>query len=105
MRTPALLLLAAALLAAPAHGAEKQKKGHRGGPVHSATEAKAIAEQETGGIATSARRTSLNGASCGWEVEVHMPKEDKGWRCVIDCDTHAVFTKDRIPNPAKGRKK
>ncbi len=105
MRNPARLLLAALLLAGQPALSGAQSKGRRGGPVKTASEAKAIAEQETGGVAISARRTSLNGASCGWEVEVHMPREDKGWRCVIDCDTHAVFTKDRIPNPAKGRKK
>ena len=76
-----------------------------GGPVASAMEAKAIAEQATSGVALSARRTSLNGASCGWEVIVHMPGEARGWRCIVDCDTHAVFTKDRIPNPEKPRRK
>lgn len=106
MRAPILLFLAAAVLSAgPAHGLEKPRKTRGSGPVHSATEAKAIAERETGGVAVSARRTSLNGASCGWEVDVHMPREDRGWRCIVDCDTHMVYTKDRIPNPSKGKRK
>ena len=75
-------------------------------PVRTAKEAKTIAEQETQGLATSARRIPLNGATGGWEVVVHMPGEPRGWRCVVDCDTHAVFTKTRIPNPeAPHRKK
>jgi hypothetical protein len=74
------------------------------GPVKSAKEAKAIAEQETGGKATSARRIPLNGASGGWEVDVRMPKEAKGWRCIIDADTRLVETKTRIDQPgAKGK--
>jgi len=106
MRPSALILATALLATCAAFGAEKPKKGPKGvGPVHSASEAKAIAERETGGIALSARRTSLNGATCGWEVEVHMPKEDRGWRCTVDCDTHMVYTKDRIPNPSRGKKK
>ena len=48
---------------------------HALGPVKSAKEAKAIAEQETGGKATGARRIPLNGASGGWEVDVRMPHE------------------------------
>ncbi len=75
------------------------RKPHRIGPVSSAREAKAIAEQETSGIAVSARRIHLNGATGGWEVDVHMPREARGWHCIVDNDTHAVFTKDRIPNP------
>jgi len=71
----------------------------RVGPVNTAKEAKSIAEQGTQGIAVSARRIHLNGASGGWEVEVHMPKEDRGWRCTIDCDTRGIRNKDRIPNP------
>jgi hypothetical protein len=76
-----------------------------GGPVHSAREAKTIAEQETRGLATSARKIYLNGATCGWEVVVHMPGEARGWRCVVDCDTRSVFTKTRIPNPEPPRRK
>ncbi len=106
--TAALLLflvLACALGAGPALSAEKPKKAPRAaGPIRSASEAKAIAERETGGIATSARRTNLNGSTCGWEVDVHMPNEKQGWRCIVDCDTHSVHTKDRIPNPPRGRK-
>jgi uncharacterized membrane protein YkoI len=74
------------------------------GTVKSSKEAKAIAEQDTGGRATSARRVPLNGASGGWEVEVRMPRETQGWRCVIDADTHMVHSKTRIDQPgAKGK--
>jgi hypothetical protein len=71
-----------------------------GGPVRTAKEAKVIAEQETRGLALSARKVYLNGATCGWEVIIRMPGEARGWQCVVDCDTRAVFTKTRIPNPA-----
>jgi hypothetical protein len=77
----------------------------QGGPVHSAKEAKSIAEQETSGLAVSARKVYLNGASCGWEVVIHMPREARGWQCMVDCDTHAVFTKTRIPNPEAPHRK
>lgn len=97
MRLAALLLVPSLLLIA-GEGSRK-KPSHRAGPVRSAGEAKAIAEQETGGSAISARRIPLNGASGGWEVEIHMPKEDRGWRCIIDSDTRMVHTKSRIPNP------
>lgn len=73
--------------------------------VRTAADAKRIAELETRGIAVSARQTYLNGASCGWEVLVHMPKETRGWRCMVDCDTRMVATKDRIPNPPAKRPK
>ena len=69
------------------------------GLVKSAKQAKAIAEQETGGKAISARRVPLNGASGGWEVDVRMPREDKGWRCIIDADARTVHTKTRIDQP------
>ncbi len=106
MRPLVPLLLATFLLpGASLPAAEKHKKAARSsGPVRKASEAKAIAEQETGGVAVSARRTSLNGSSCGWEVDVHMPSEKQGWRCLVDCDTHTVHSKDRIPNPPRGRK-
>jgi hypothetical protein len=76
-----------------------------GGPVRTAREAKVIAEQETRGLALSARKVYLNGATCGWEVVIHMPGEARGWQCMVDCDTRAVFTKTRIPNPALPRRK
>ncbi len=76
---------------------------HTSGLVKTAKEAKAIAERETGGRAVSARRIPLNGASGGWEVDVRMPREDRGWRCVIDCDTRMVFTRTRIDNPGAER--
>ncbi|WP_005038344.1 PepSY domain-containing protein [Holophaga foetida] len=94
----------AALLVVPALILPLQAGHRRGGPVSTAREAKAIAEQETKGQAVSAQRIHLNGASGGWEVDVHMPQEDRGWRCIVDCDTHRVRTRDRIPNPA-GKKK
>lgn len=94
-------LLMVSLVSGPllARDPKAPKHSRKGGPVSNAKEAKAIAERETGGQALSAQRVHLNGASGGWEVIVHMPKEDLGWRCVIDADTHAVYTKDRIPNP------
>ncbi len=101
MRSAALLLVPALVLAA--NGTLHKKQTRRGGPVNSAKEAKDIAEREVGGTAVSARRVSLNGASSGWEVDVEMHKEDRGWRCLIDSDTHMVHTKDRIPNPKKGK--
>jgi Peptidase propeptide and YPEB domain len=101
MRTPrlALVLLTSALtLSALA------PKPRTGGLVLSSKQAKAIAEQETGGRAISARRVPLNGASGGWEVDVRMPNEDRGWRCVIDADTRMVHSKTRIDQPVlKGK--
>ncbi|MBK8794478.1 MAG: PepSY domain-containing protein [Holophaga sp.] len=101
MRSAALLLVPALVLTAG--GTTHKKQARRGGPVNSAKEAKDIAEREVGGIAVSAHRIHLNGATSGWEVDVHMPREDKGWRCTIDSDTHMVHTKDRIPNPKTGK--
>ena len=93
-------LLLALCLPALVLAAGTAKAGKRAsGPVTSSKEAKAIAEQETGGKAVSARRTALNGASGGWEVEVRMPRETKGWLCLIDADTHLVHSKTRIPQP------
>ena len=91
----ALALVPALILSAGTHRARK----HAFGLVRTAKEAKTIAEQETGGKAVSARRIPLNGASGGWEVDVHMPHEDRGWRCVVDCDTRTVHTKTHIENP------
>lgn len=94
------LLIPALVLTA---GTTKPRK-HASGPVKSAKEAKAIAEQETGGKATNARRVPLNGASGGWEVDVRMPREAKGWRCIIDSDTRMVASKTRIDQSgAKGK--
>ena len=92
------LVLAVLPVLALSAGTPKGRK-HASGLVRTAKEAKAIAEQETGGKAVSARRIPLNGASGGWEVDVHMPHEDRGWRCVIDCDTRTVHTKTHIDNP------
>jgi len=96
-RSQSLLLLASTLLSpAPA-----QK--YIMVPVKTAREAKAIAEHHTGGIAVSARRIPLNGATGGWEVDLHMPGEARGWRCVVDNDTRMVHSKTRIPNPRPPR--
>ena len=95
----ALLLLPCLVLAAA------PRKVKAPGLVRSATEAKAIAEQATGGLAVSARRIPLNGASGGWEVDVHMPREERGWRCIVDADTRSVHTTDRIPNPPRGHRR
>lgn len=73
--------------------------------VTSIREAKMIAERNTGGIATGARPIPLNGATGGWEVDIHMPDEDQGWRCIVDCDTHMVHMKTHIPNPKLGKNK
>ncbi len=100
----ALALLALLPLGALTTGTPKPPRIRHEGPVRTARDAKAIAERETGGVAVSARQVRLNGASGGWEVDVRMPKEDRGWRCTVDSDTRQVHTKDRIPNPAgKGR--
>jgi hypothetical protein len=93
------LLVPALVLSA---GTTKPRK-RSGGPIKSAKEAKAIAEQETGGKAVSAKRIPLNGASGGWEVDVRMPKESQGYRCILDADTHMVHSKTRIPQPGKGK--
>ena len=92
------LTLSAALLLLPAVSASAR-------PVASAREARAIAEHETSGIAVSARRVHLNGASGGWEVDLRMPGEKQGWRVVVDCDSKSVFRRTRIPNPVEVRGK
>lgn len=97
IRTVALGLCLVPTLVLTAGTPRSQKRTR--GLVHSASEAKAIAERETGGKAVSARRIPLNGASGGWEVDVRMPHEAKGWRCVIDADTRMVHTKSRIDQP------
>ncbi|NWJ40420.1 MAG: PepSY domain-containing protein [Geothrix sp.] len=100
-RSLALALLVPAIVLSA--GTTKSKK-HASGPIKSAKEAKAIAEQDTGGKAVTARRIPLNGASGGWEVDVRTPKEAKGWRCIIDSDTRMVHSKTRIDQPGgKGK--
>lgn len=99
---------AAALLLVPALALSAGGRGHRRGPLVSEKDAKAIAARDTGGMPVSAREIPLNAASGGWEVDVHMPDETRGWRCVIDDDTRMVRTKERIANPpapAHGRKR
>jgi hypothetical protein len=68
-------------------------------PVRSPQEARNIAERATGGVAVSARLVPLNGSTGGWAVDLHMPGEDRGWRCVVDRDSHTIYTRTRIPNP------
>jgi hypothetical protein len=97
----ALILLVPAIVSGT--GTTKSRK-HASGPIKSAKEAKAIAEQETGGKAISARRIPLNGASGGWEVDVRMPNDTKGWRCILDAETRMVHSKTRMDQPgAKGK--
>lgn len=61
--------------------------------------AKAVAECETLGEAVSARLVK-GGAGFGrWEVLVHMPGAEQGWRCFIRRDTSILEGKERIPNP------
>ena len=96
------LALGAALALVPAlvlSAAAAKPRKPAAGVVKNATEAKAIAERETGGKAFSARRIPLNGASGGWEVDVRMPQDEKGWRCIIDSDTRLVHRKTRIDQP------
>ncbi|MBS1767136.1 MAG: PepSY domain-containing protein [Acidobacteria bacterium] len=103
MKTRAAILLILPALALSAGGRHR-----RGGPLVDMKQAKAIAARDTGGTAVSAKEIPLNAASGGWEVDVHMPNEHQGWRCVIDDDTHMVRTKTRIPNPdlpTRGRKR
>lgn len=103
MKARAAILLLIPVLALSAGG-----RKHRGGPLVSEKDAKAIAARDTGGQPVSAHEIPLNAASGGWEVDVHMPNEPRGWRCVIDDDTRMVRTKERIPNPAapaRGKKR
>ena len=97
VRLLALLIVPALVLSAGGR--------HRRGPLVNAKDAKAIAARETGGEAVSAKEVPLNGASGGWEVDVRMPKESQGWRCIIDDDSRMVSTKTRIPNPAPAGKR
>lgn len=113
-----LLLIASTLLSLSASSQDKTPprkrepkapatlRGARVRPVNTPKEAEAIAERETGGEAVSSRRIPLNGATGGWEVDVRMPKGDRGYRCIIDNDTHAVHSKSLIPNPPRtGRRR
>ena len=99
MPSPLPFILLAALVSGPPAARARHF------PVKTAREAKAIAETATGGIAVGARRVPLNGATGGWEVDLHMPGETRGWRCIVDRDTHQVFTRTRIPNPEAPRRR
>lgn len=70
-------------------------------PAMTLAEAEAVAEGTTGGWAYSSRRIDLNGATGGFEVLIHMPDREKGWRVIIDRDTRNVRDKYPIPNPPK----
>lgn len=100
MKKPLLILVPPALVWAAAPSGPRARMRP---PVGTAREAKAIAESHTGGMAVSVRRVRLNGATGGWEVDLHMPGEERGWRCIVDNDTHQVHTKTRIPNPPRPR--
>jgi len=68
-------------------------------------EAMGVAEVETGGEAVSARRIAMGGTVSpdgkgGFEVLVHMPRQGKGRRCLIDGNTLRVRRVEEIPNPA-----
>lgn len=70
-------------------------------PAMTLEDAEILAEGETGGWATRSRRIDLNGASGGFEVWIHMPEQEKGWRIIIDQDTRRIRDKYPIPNPPK----
>ncbi|MBI4911941.1 MAG: hypothetical protein HY823_04320 [Acidobacteria bacterium] len=100
----ALFGLSLLLFHPSAEAAGKRNSRPRAASARTEAGAKRIAESETGGTAVSARRIHLNGATCGWEVLVHMPREDRGWRCIVDCDAPNLHSRERIPNPPlKGR--
>ena len=62
--------------------------------------AKAVAEHATLGEAVTAIQIANHTAGFGaWEVLVHMPGEDQGWRCVISRDSGKLLKKQRIQNP------
>ncbi len=63
-------------------------------------QAKAVAESATLGEAVSARRIVTHTAGFGeWEVLVHLPEGDHGWRCVISRDSGKLLKQERIKNP------
>ena len=61
--------------------------------------AKRIAELATGGEAVRAQKVPHNGSIHAWEVLVHMPGKEQGWRVVINWDDGKVLGKEAIPNP------
>jgi hypothetical protein len=70
---------------------------------HTRQDARHIAEVETSGRAVAARPIDLNGATGGWEVLVHMPGQDRGWRVIIDRDNGKVRRRESCPNPRPKR--
>jgi hypothetical protein len=70
-------------------------------PVKTAQEARDLAERATGGLAVSARLFPLNGSTGGWAVALHIPGEGHGWHCLLDRDSHSIYTRPRIPNPSR----
>lgn len=68
-------------------------------PCTTPEEAKAVAECETLGEAVTVRRIEQSDGTKGWEVLVHMPGRNYGWRCTIDLALGKLRTKEAIPNP------
>jgi len=68
-------------------------------PCRTRQDARHIAEVETAGRAVAARPIELNGATGGWEVLVHMPGKERGWRVIIDRDNGRVRRLESCPNP------
>ena len=62
--------------------------------------AKRIAELATGGEAVRAQKVPHNGSIHAWEVLVHMPKQEQGWRITIDRDNSRILKRERVDNPA-----
>ena len=67
--------------------------------------ARQVAEAATGGRAVSFTRVRINGSTVwGFEVRVHMPGKEKGWRCLVDLDfPPKVYSRQEIPNPPPPR--
>ena len=72
---------------------------------HERAVARQLVEAATGGKCVSFRRMRINGSTRdGFEIEVHMPGKDKGWRCEVDMDNPPkIYRKKEIPNPPPPR--
>ena len=90
---PALLYSVTSL--AGAHSAQE--------PCRTSDEAKAIAECATLGEAVTVLGIVQTDGTKGWEVLVHMPKKEKGYRCIIDWDLAKVRYQETIQNPPSRR--